>query len=107
MPSPRDERLADFRALRAQVREHPENFAAFLGELHAFLKDLYEAGARADGKSEGFIQALMDLCKRRGLEGWEDFLATHEREHFFRDARDAQARRIIDFWSELDRPLDL
>jgi len=45
MPSPRDERLKDFRGLRDRVRRQPEHFGAFLGELHTFLMELYEATA--------------------------------------------------------------
>ena len=58
MPSPRDERLKDFRGLRERVRRQPANFGSFLGELHTFLKDLYEAAARADENTEGFAKAL-------------------------------------------------
>ena len=106
MSSPRDERLKDFRALRERVRRKPENFAAFLGELHAFLKDLYESAARADGNSEAFASALALLCSRRSLDRWEDFVAADQQRLFFKDGNDPLAQRVIAFWSELDEPLD-
>jgi hypothetical protein len=69
MPSPRDERLQDFRDLRERVLRYPANFGAFLGELHRFLHDLYEAAARADGNTGGFEQALANQCAARGIDG--------------------------------------
>lgn len=74
MSSPRDERLRDFRELRNRVQRRPETFGCFLGELHAFLEDLYESAARADDNAEGFTRAIADLCRSRGIESWEDFV---------------------------------
>ena len=105
MPSPRDERLKDFRGLRERVRRQPENFGSFLDELHKFLKELYEAAARADGNTEGFAKALADLCTARGIARWEDFVSEDKRRQFFKDNQDLLARRIITFWAELDEPL--
>ena len=105
MPSPRDERLKDFRGLRDRVRRQPQNFGSFLGELHKFLKELYEAAAVADGNAEGFTKAMSDLCTRRGIARWDDFVTEDQQRHFFKDGRDPLAQRIIAFWSELDEPL--
>jgi hypothetical protein len=69
MSTPRDERLKDFRGLRERVLRKPETFGAFLGELHRFLHDLYEAAARADGNSAGFELALHDLCAAKDIAG--------------------------------------
>ena len=105
MPSPRDERLEDFRGLRNRVRRQPENFGSFLGELHKFLMELYEAAASADGNAEGFAKALADLCAARGIACWEDFVSEDQQQQFFKDGKDPLAQRIIAFWSELDEPL--
>lgn len=105
MPSPRDERLEDFRGLRDRVRRQPENFGAFLGELHKFLMELHEAAASADGNAEGFAKALADLCAARGIARWEDFVHPDQQQQFFKDGTDPLAQRIIAFWSELDEPL--
>ena len=105
MPSPRDERLKDFRGLRERAWRQPENFGSFLGELHTFLKDLYEAAARADDNTEGFVKALADLCAAQGITRWEDFVGEGQQRQFFKDGRDPLAQRIIAFWSELDGPL--
>lgn len=105
MPSPRDERLKDFRGLRERVWRQPENFGSFLGELHTFLKDLYETAAIADGNAEGFAKALVNLCAARGIARWEDFVSEDQQRQFFKDGTDPLAQRIIAFWSELDDPL--
>ena len=105
MPSPRDERLKDFRDLRERVWRQPQNFGSFLGELHKFLKELYETAARADANTEGFEKALADLCAARGIARWEDFVGEDQQRQFFKDGSDPLAQRIIAFWSELDEPL--
>ena len=106
MPSPRDERLKDFRSLRERVWRQPENFGSFLGELHTFLHDLYETAARTDGNAEGFATALAAACAARGIAGWKDLVSEDQRQQFFRDGRDPLAQRIMAFWSELDEPLN-
>lgn len=95
----------EYRALRERVWRQPQNFAAFPGELHRFLKDLYEAAARADGNTEGFVKVLTDLCSSRGLDRWEDFVPPDQQRRFFKDGKDPLAQRVIAFWSELDGPL--
>lgn len=105
MSSPRDERLKDHRGLRERVQRRPETFGAFLGELHAFLKDVYESAARADDNTEGFTLALAELCRSRGIGSWEDFVGPDRQRQFFKDGRDPDARRVIAFWAELDEPL--
>jgi len=105
MPSPRDERLADFRRLRERLRRQPETFASFLGELHTFLKELYEAAAAADDNAAGFARALADRCAAQGIARWEDVVAADQQRQFFKDGRDPFARRIIAFWAALDEPL--
>ena len=93
--------------MHERVLRKPENFGAFLGELHRFLHDLYEAAARADGNADGFEQALAHVCAARGIDGWEAFLSDDEDRQFFRDGHDVDARRVIAFWAQLDEPLDL
>jgi len=107
MPSPRDERLKDFRGLRERVLRKPGNFGAFLGELHRFLHDLYEAAAGADGNTDGFEEALVEVCTTKGIDGWQAFLEPDEERRFFKDVHDPDARRVIAFWAELDEPLGL
>jgi hypothetical protein len=107
MSTPRDERLKDFRGLRERALRKPENFGAFLGELHRFLHDLYEAAARADDNEDGFVKVLAELCPERGIDRWEDFVPPDQQNQFFKDGSDPAAQRIIAFWSELDEPLAL
>ena len=107
MPSPRDRRLKDFRGLRERVLRKPESFGSFLGELHRFLHDLYEAAARADRNTDGFEKAIGELCTDKGIDGWQDFLNADEQRQFFKDVHDPDARRVIAFWAELDAPLGL
>lgn len=105
MSTPRDKRLKDFRGLRERAIRKPENFGAFLGELHQFLYDLYEAATRADDNEDGFQQAIAELCARRKIDCWEDFISPDQQRQFFKDGSDPAAQRIIAFWSELDEPL--
>lgn len=107
MPSPRDERLDDFRNLHERVLQNPETFGSFLGELHKFLHDLYEAAARADDNTDGFDKALRTLLEAKGIDGWQEFLTPDEQQQFFKDDHDPAACRVIDFWAELDEPLGL
>lgn len=107
MPSPRDERLDDFRNLRERVLHNPENFGAFLGELHKFLHDLYEAAARADRNTDGFEETLGELCTAKGIDGCQDFLNSDKQQQFFKNSHDPDAQRVIAFWAELDGPLGL
>jgi len=107
MSTPRDERLKNFRGLRERVLRKPENFGSFLGELHRFLHDLYEAAARADRNTDGLERALHDLCAAKALADWQDFLTPDEQRQFFKNGRDPDARRVIAFWAELDEPLGL
>lgn len=105
MPSSRDERLKVLRALRERVRRQPEKSASFPGELHKFLMELHEAAARVDENNDGFANALTDLCRRRGVERWEDAVAPNEQRQFLKDGCDPLTQRIIAFWHELDEPL--
>jgi hypothetical protein len=107
MSTPRDKRLKDFRGLRERVLQKPENFGAFLGELHRFLHDLYEAAARADGNTDGFETVIRDLCSAKGIDGWRDFLNPDEQRQFFKNVHDPDARRVIAFWADSDEPLGL
>ena len=107
MPSPRDERLDDFRNLRERVLQNPENFGSFLGELHKFLHDLYEAAARADDDTDGLDKALRTLYEAKGIDGWQEFLTPDEQQQFFKNSHDPDAQRVIAFWAELDGPLRL
>lgn len=107
MPSPRDERFKTFRGWRERFWRQPEQFSSFRGELHAFLKELYEAAARADGNTDGFVKALAELCAARGIDRWEDFIPPDQQRLFCKDGRDPLAQRIIAFSSELDEPLVL
>ena len=107
MPSPLDERLKDFRGLHERVLRKPEHFGAFLGELHRFLHDLYEAAARADGNTNGVEKALGELCTAKGIDGWREFLSPDEEQQFFKDVHDPDAKRVMAFWAELDEPLGL
>ena len=107
MPSPRDKRLKDFRGLRERVLQKPGNFGTFLGELHRFLHDLYEAAARADGNTDGFEKTLSAVCTAKGIDGWQDFLNPDEQRQFFKDVHDPDAQRVIAFWTGLDEPLGL
>lgn len=106
MPSPRDQRLEDLRRLRERIRRHPENFAAFLGELHTFLKELYENAAGVSGRADRFAAALADLCGSRGVDRWEEALTPEQRTQFFKDARDTGVSAVLSFWAALDEPLD-
>lgn len=90
MPSPRDERLKEFRVLRERVWRQPENFGTFLGELHTSLHDLYEAAAKADRNADGFVKTLADVCAAKGIDGWQDFLNPDEQHRFFRNVPDPQ-----------------
>lgn len=75
------------------------------GGLHAFLHDLYETGATADGNADGFERALGNVCAARGIDGWQNLLRADEQRHFFKDGGDPGAQRVIEFWAELDEPL--
>jgi hypothetical protein len=107
MSTPRDEQLEDFRGLRERVLRKPENFGAFLGELHRFLHDRYEAAVRTDDNTAGFEHVLRDLFSAKSIAGWQDFLSPDEQRQFFRNVQDPDARRVIAFWAELDEPLGL
>ncbi|MFM8496708.1 MAG: hypothetical protein ACKOEM_14510 [Planctomycetia bacterium] len=62
--------------------------------------------ARADGNTDGFKKALTDRCKVNGIDGWRNFVSEGHDRQFFKDAHDADAQRVIAFWSELDEPLE-
>jgi hypothetical protein len=107
MSPTRDERLDDFRNLHERVLWNPENFGSFLGELHKFLHDLYEAAATVDDDTDGFDKALRTLCVAKSIDGWQEILTPDEQRKCFKDGHDPEARRVIDFWTELDEPLRL
>ena len=107
MAASQDDRLEECRKLLNRVRRRPEAFASFVRELHALLRDIYEAAARIQGKSELFTAALADRCRAEGIDQWEQLLPPGSGGGFFKDRDDPEARRVIAFWAALDETLSL